>query len=150
MAWAAVIPIRSPPKVPETKRLGSSNIDIYFSRPHNAAIGYPFPIALENVDRSGNTPKYDCAPPRWNLNPVMTSSSMNKAPCSWAISLTYSRKPSFGSSNLIGSMMIAATSSMSKACLSVSLSLYVNFVTGWGLIPRFCGFEYWYQSCHPW
>ena len=66
------------------------------------------------MDRSGVTPKYCCAPPSPNLNPVITSSKIKAISYSSHISRSPSRNPSSGRMqpllHITGSVMIAAIS----------------------------------------
>ena len=60
-------------------------------RPATTDSGAPPATALPNVERSGVTPKWACAPPSAIRKPVITSSMMKSVPCRRQRSRTPSR-----------------------------------------------------------
>ena len=86
-------------------------------------------MILPMVVRSGVTPKRPWALPAESLNPVMTSSKMRRAPCSFVIFLISARYPFLGVTTptfpMTGSIMMPAMSSfLSRSDSNMPASLY--------------------------
>ena len=100
--------------------------------PAKAPKGIPPPIIFPKHIKSGFIPKYPFAPLAPNLNPVITSSKISKAPVFSVSSLRVLKKFSFGSTSPIlaatGSTITAATSFLFIYSSNISILLYSRVI----------------------
>ena len=87
------------------------------ARPPNAAAGKPPPITLPKVIRSGATPSIPYRPDAVTRKPVITSSLMNSAPCSWHRSARNVLKPTPSSTPGGTTPMLPAAASVITAAI---------------------------------